>query len=141
MVEIRKPYGKRQAVSLRFNDEEGKHDGRTEQHHKQLCDINNIIRSYDKTGLVQHVNQAKAMYGDFTEVNEYQESLNLVLRAQASFDELPSAIRRRFANDPGAFMEFVTNPENLDEMIKLGLANPPDPEPTPEPEKDSATAE
>lgn len=97
-------------------------EGMTEQHHKQACDINCILRAYDKTGLITHVNKAKAMYGDFTEVNEYQVALNTVIKAQDAFDDLPADIRKKFDNDPGAFLEFVTNPDNLDEMVELGLA-------------------
>jgi phage internal scaffolding protein len=122
---IRKPYdGKRHRVSISFLDEEGNPAvGRTEQHHKSECDIDNIIRKYDKTGLISHVNTAVAQYGDFTEVNEYQESLNMVINAQNAFMELPSEIRKRFGNDPGEFFEFATDPDNHDELVKLGLAN------------------
>lgn len=97
----------------------------TEQCHKNDCDINTIIRKYDKTGLITHVNQAVARYGDFTLVNEYQENLQMVINAQVAFDELPAHIRKKFGNDPGAFFEFATDPSNLDKMIEFGLANKP----------------
>lgn len=123
---FRTAYGERKRVSVSFLDEnENQLIGRTEQHHKASCDVNNILRKYDKTGLITHVNRSAASYGDFTEVNEYKVNLNMVMAAQDSFDELPSSIRKRFANDPGEFFEFVTNPANADEMVKLGLANPP----------------
>jgi phage internal scaffolding protein len=129
MTKFRTPYTKRVRVSLDFLDEDGKQAiGRTEQHHKPACDINNIIRQYDKTGLITHTNAVKATYGDFTEVNEYQVALNSVIEAQASFSELPSDIRKKFGNDPGAFIEFVTNPDNAEECVKMGLADAPTPE-------------
>ena len=53
---------------------------------------------------------------------DYQKSLNLVLHAQSQFDALPAHTRARFANDPKMFLEFTSNPENIEEMIKLGLA-------------------
>ena len=112
----------RNRVTLNCTDADGNHDGRTEQHHKDDVKIQNILKRYDKTGLITHVNAATARYGEFTDVNEYQEALNLVIDAQNSFDELPSDIRRRFGNDPGQFFEFATNPDNADEMVKLGLA-------------------
>lgn len=123
-MEFKTPYdGKRHRVSLSFLDEEGEQKtGLTEQHHKKDCDINHILRTYDKTGLITHVNTAQAHYGDFTIVNEYQESLNLVMAAQEDFLAMPADIRKKFDNDPGQFMEFVTNPDNLDEMRELGLA-------------------
>ena len=119
MSKFNTAYGKRKPFSISFPEQ-----GMTEQHHKQDCDINYILKKYDRTGLITHVNTATAQYGDYTEVNEYQESLNMVIAAQASFMELPSEIRKRFGNDPGSFFEFATNPENADEMVKMGLANP-----------------
>lgn len=95
-----------------------------EQHHRDNCDITNIIKQYDRTGLITHVTKAVQEYGDFTLINEYQESLNTVIAAQEAFQELPSHIRKRFNNDPGAFFEFATNPDNKDQMIELGLAMP-----------------
>ena len=127
------PYdGNRNRVSLDFLDDEGRPAiGRTEQYHKDSCDVNTILKQYDRTGLLSHVNEMKAHYGDFTEVNEYQVALNTVIHAQDSFDDLPSDIRKKFANDPGLFIEFVTNPSNFDEMVEMGLAILPTPsEPT-----------
>ena len=102
-----------------------KQETRTKQEFKTQCDINCVIKNYDKTGLITHVNNAKAQYGDFTAVNEYQEALNIVVDSQAAFAELPSEIRKRFNNDPGKFLEFVTDPKNIDEMVELGLAQRP----------------
>lgn len=65
-------------------------------------------------------------YADATVVPSYHEALELVSDAQEAFDELPSDIRRRFENDPGQYFDFVTNPENIPEMIKMGLAQDPD---------------
>ena len=118
-IEIRSAYdGVRHRVSIDFSEVEPL----TEQSHKKMCDINHILKQYDKTGLITHVNNARAEYGDYTEVNEYQEAMNTVIKAQADFMELPSEIRKKFANDPGNFVEFVTNPDNLEEMYDLGLA-------------------
>lgn len=101
----------------------------TEQHHKSACDINKILQTYDKTGLITHVAASKAEYGDFTTTNEYQEALNLVIQSQNAFAELPSHIRKEFDNDPGAFLEFATDPSNHEKMVELGLAYPkPEPE-------------
>lgn len=113
--------GKRVRVQVDFTGTESM----CEQHHKNDCDINTILKKYDKTGLITHVNNAKAEYGDFTVVNEYQENLQHVINAQMAFEELPSDIRKKFANDPGAFFEFATDPSNIDKMIEYGLAEKP----------------
>lgn len=120
-------YAGHNRIKLHFIDEDSGDylegaEPMTEQHHKDEVDINRVLAKADKTGLLTHVQKAKAMYGDFTEVNEYQTSLNLVNKAQGAFMDLPSKIRKRFNHDPGEFLEFVTNPANLEEMAELGLA-------------------
>jgi len=127
MVQFRTAYdGNRYSVSLKFLDENGDPAvGRTKQCFKDTCDVNKILRQYDKTGLLTHVNEAQKRYGDFTQVNEYQVSLNIVNEAKASFAALPSNVRKEFDNDPGKFMEFISNPQNLDKMVEMGLAVKP----------------
>jgi len=56
---------------------------------------------------------------------DYHEALNIVADAESMFEELPSTIRAQFENDPHKFLEFVQDPNNLDEMRELGLAKPP----------------
>ena len=119
-VTIRKAYTGRERHALDFGDEVS----RTEQHHKDAVSVQNILKQYDKTGIVSHVSRAKAEYGDFTEVNEYQESLNRIIHANNAFEALPSSVRKKFSNDPGEFFEFATNPANLEELRELGLAQP-----------------
>jgi len=122
-VRFRSAYSAPVKVALSFLDEEGNPlPTPTQQHLKAEVDINNILRQYDRTGLITHVNNATAQYGDFSEVNEYQESLNRVIAAQDAFAALPSNVRKRFGNDPGEFFEFATDPSNFDAMVELGLA-------------------
>lgn len=127
MPKFRKPYdGPVKSKRLKLTDEHGEPlPSMTQQQFKDESDINNVIRKYDKTGLITHVSAIQAHYGDFTEVNEYQEALNIVMKAQNDFASLPAKIRNRFHNDPGEFVEFITNPDNLDEMVELGLAKKP----------------
>ena len=118
MGKFRSAYGERFRVSLAFNE-----PSLTEQHHKEECNINKILGRYDKTGLVTHTNGMKGTYEDFSEVSSYQESLNMVIRAQDDFLNMPSDIRKKFGNDPGEFMKFVVNPKNKEELEDMGLAN------------------
>lgn len=127
-------YSKKNKVALSFLDKDGKClPSRTKQAFKHECDINNIIKKYDKTGVITHVNKTIARYGDFTEKHEYGEALSLVNQANESFSSLPSEIRRKFGDNPDEYIEFVTNPDNMDEMVKLGMAVQPAPEVKPEP--------
>jgi phage internal scaffolding protein len=97
----------------------------TQQHFKDETMIENVIRKHDRLGIVEHVQRGVAQYGDFSEINEYRESMDIINAANASFAALPSEIRRQFDNDAGEFFEFVTDPKNKDAMVKMGLAEAP----------------
>lgn len=99
----------------------------TQQHFAEECDIRNIIKKHDRTGLISHVQRGTAQYGDYSEVNEYREALDLINNADDSFGGLPSAIRKMFNNNAGEFFEFATDPANADKMVELGLAPSPAP--------------
>lgn len=98
-----------------------------QQHFAEECDINNIMRQYEQTGLWTHVNQYQGEYGDFTDVVDYQTAYDVVLKADEMFSTLPAVVRARFENDPASFLAFVDNPANTDELVKLGLARVRDP--------------
>ena len=101
-------------------DENGKIQYRTEQHHKMECDINNIIKKYDRTGLITHISKIEAKFGDFTG-EEFQTMQNIVAGAKTMFNELPVEIRKEFDNDPQKLISFMENPDNRERAIELGL--------------------
>jgi len=105
-----------------------------QQHFKRECDINNIMKKYQKTGLLDHVSQFQGDYTDLTDVPTYQDALNKVITANQAFSTLPSSVRKRFQNDPAAFLTFVSDENNREEMEQMGLIPPPslpDPDPLP----------
>lgn len=107
--------------------------GKTLQSFKNECDINRIMKRYQQTGVIDHINRAQPRFGDI-EVYDFQESMNIVLEAEARFAALPSEVRDRFGNDPARLLDFVSKPENAQEAVKLGLLDaPPMPVPTPQP--------
>lgn len=99
---------------------------RTKQEFVREADINNIIKRYRVTGLMRQL-PLQPIYGDFTNIPSYQESLNIVIRGQEAFARLPSDLRTRFNNDPSEFLEFMSDPKNEDEIYELGLAKRPVP--------------
>lgn len=102
---------------------------RTHQSFKQECDINNIMKKYMKNGVLPELIKRDPRYGDFSNVPDYQTSLETVQMAHDQFNALSAKVRERFNNDPANFLAFVHDDKNIDEMIKLGLAsrreNPP----------------
>ncbi len=93
----------------------------TKQSFKDECDVNRIMKNFEKTGHVDHLNNRAKLYGDFANAEDYHSSVNLVMDAQKSFDALPSEVRLRFDNQPAKFLEFANNPENMEELKTLGL--------------------
>jgi phage internal scaffolding protein len=93
----------------------------TQQHFQEECDIINIIKRHDRNGIIEHVQRGQARYGDFSEVTDYREALDLVQDANNEFMKIPADIRKQFNNNPGEFLNFVNNPENEEEMIQMGF--------------------
>jgi phage internal scaffolding protein len=97
----------------------------TQQHFKDECDINNILRQFNITGLLPE-SPLSPRYGDFTGISDYHSALNQVIAAEDEFMALPAQIRSRFDNDPAKLIDFLDKSENKDEAIKLGLVKQPE---------------
>lgn len=102
------------------------------------CDINNIMRDVQNIGMTDWINARRGTYEDIT-VTDFQECMDTIIRAQEAFEELPSGVRDRFANDPVKFLDFVHTEGNEAELVKLGLTNP-SPKPFPKAEPPDAPA-
>ncbi len=102
----------------------------TQQHFKEECDVINIIKKHDRNGIIEHVQRGQARYGDFSAVTDYREALDLVRDARDEFMTIPSDIRKKFDNDPGKFYEFVSNPDNKEELKTMGFITPDVAEPS-----------
>jgi len=106
--------------------------GRTKQSFKDECNVNNIVAKYQRTGVLEFNQKHEARYMDTTGI-EFAQAMSVVARATEMFADLPSSMRKRFANDPVRFMDFVHDPSNLDEGVKLGIFDAPKPPPIDEP--------
>jgi phage internal scaffolding protein len=91
-----------------------------QQHFKDECDINNILRQFNITGLLP-ANPVSPRYGDFSGIGDYHTALNRVIAAQDEFESLPAQIRARFDNDPSKLIEFLDDENNRPEAESLGL--------------------
>lgn len=106
----------------------------TKQQFKDECDINTLLRRYQKNGILEHVNRFQGNYADITDLPDYHDAMQKIVLAQEAFDSLPSEIRKDFRNDPAAFVEFVSDPANQEAIYDYGLAERPTeipPEPAP----------
>lgn len=100
---------------------------KVEQAKKDACDINKIIKRAEKTGFIGDPLQKRKtpIFGDFQNVPDYQESLNRVIRMRNEFESLPADVRAKFKNDPANVIDFLADPKNKEEAIKLGLRAKP----------------
>jgi len=99
-----------------------KDESRTKKSFKEAVDINKIMMKFTTYGTIPFQRSGNGLYGDFTGVEEYQSSLNKLIKARNEFESLPSSVRKRFGNDPVELLKFVSDPKNIDEMIKMGIA-------------------
>lgn len=135
MPTIKKPYADHPRHGLDFSK-----TSLTHQSFKAECDINNIMRKFEKTRLLDHVNQHQGSYGDYLGYEDYQTSLNQIRDAQTAFLTVPAKIRAQFENDPAKFLRFVQDPANADSMVQMGLARRPKTPPDPNEGKGEAPA-
>jgi hypothetical protein len=95
-------------------------DGLTEQHHTDTCDINKILAQFMETGIMPQTN-ANPQYGDVSDV-DFTSMQNQLATAKTLFEELPQLVKERFNNEMHSFLNFAENPDNLPELVDMGLA-------------------
>lgn len=102
----------------------------TQQQFKDSSDINILFGKYLETGEIPQIDGLQ--YGDFTGIYDFQTAMNAVRAAEESFQTLPARIKNRFDNNPQKLVEFINDPENLEEARFLKLVNPASEPVTPE---------
>lgn len=116
-MEFRTIYSKK----VRVEQGPGSEPSQTKQSFAKECDVNEILRRYEKSGLPPELKQG-GVYGDFVDVPSYQEALEIIIKAETLFNELPVRVRDEFGHDPSKFLDFAHNPASKERMIELGLA-------------------
>jgi len=126
-MEFRTPYN---YDTLAASDESGlscPESSLAKQEFKDESDINTIVQrfgiGYEMPEGMQPVTNAV-----FEEIYDFQSAMNAVIDAQKTFEALDANLRYRFGNDPAAFVDFCSDPNNGPELVRLGLAvKRPDP--------------
>lgn len=98
--------------------------GRTKQEFKDECDINVLMKRYERTGVLPTARIGNPSYVDAADLPDYMGALQLVRDAHESFEALPARVRASFDNDPARFVEFASDPANKDQMREWGLGAP-----------------
>lgn len=98
----------------------------TKQSFKDECDINKIVDRYQRTGIIDHQERRQPRFEDCIDAKDYHNAMIAVLDAQDAFADLPAAVRKRFGNDPAALLAALEDPDQVEDLTKLGIlkANP-----------------
>lgn len=92
-----------------------------QQQFKDQCDVNVIMNKYKKGKPITHLNTKTGVYADLLEIPDYQQALHTIKSAQDAFMDLPAQVRAQHGNDPQQLINWLSNPSNDDEAVKLGL--------------------
>lgn len=103
-----------------------KEPSKTLQQFKDEADINVLIARYAKTGfyynpLVQGTAKRVPQFEDFSELGDFREQQQRILDVYRMFEGMPSKIREMFGHNPAAFVDFVGDPKNEAQCVKLGI--------------------
>lgn len=88
-----------------------------QQHFKEEVNINTIMRRFGVTGQMPEF-LPQGMYGDFTGIEDYDDAVSRIERANDAFMALPAEVRERFDNDPSQLIR-AASISSEDEFGKL----------------------
>lgn len=97
---------------------------KTQQSFRDEVDINKIVARFTKDDLLEVMRNNPGTFADLTKVGNYKEALEKIMLAKETFAKLTPKIRKRFENDPGQLVDFMSDENNLDEAIELGIMPP-----------------
>lgn len=101
----------------------------TRQEFAEECDINSLMKRYEGHGTsINHLLASSAQGGSYIDFADLPQDLmgymQFMQAADAAFMSLPAVVRREFDNNPVAFVEFASDPQNIEQMRAWDLAPP-----------------
>lgn len=96
----------------------------TKQEFKDECDIENILKQFSKTGIIEHITKQEAQWLELPDAMDYQQSLETMRQAQEAFESLPSVVREKYDNNPERFLEALHDPSQKDYLTEVGIFAP-----------------
>lgn len=93
----------------------------TKQSHKEECDILNILKQYQRTGVITHVAPGQPNYMDLPDNLDYQAALETIQQGQEAFASLPAKCREYFDNNPETFLAALYDSKQHDKLREFGV--------------------
>lgn len=89
----------------------------TQQQFAKQCDINYIMQGHPHV----HRNYLDPKFNDLTKDLSWVENQNIVAKTKSDFEKFPLKVKEKFNNDVRNALNFMSDPLNLKESVKLGL--------------------
>lgn len=100
-----------------------------QQHFGPEVDVNNIVERWLKTGVNPHPAPREAMYGDFSNVMDFDSARAMVDQVEHLFSQLPPLLQEQLGHNPTNFLTWCEDESNQKELVRWGLV-PDRPEPS-----------
>lgn len=115
-------------------------ESKVQHHFQDACDINRIAGTKDVAfGHPDDVLDARARYGDFSDVMDFATNMDKAVKAQALFDSIPVELRNRCGNTIHGLFNFINDPKNRETCYEYNIfSRPVDPTPSPMANKDGS---
>ena len=100
--------------------------GKTQSHHAEEVDINNIVARFNRTGELPNRADAPQYVDLLRAPKSLQEAQERLIQARQGFSNLPSKLREQFRNSPIEFYDRVSrrDPDALQSLEQFGLLVP-----------------
>lgn len=92
----------------------------TDQSYKKSSDINNIVKAYQKTGILPK-KKMEGHYGDFSQVPTLEASFEAANLALEAFMSLPADVRKLMDNDASKLELWLSDAKNQKMAQEYGL--------------------
>lgn len=100
-------------------------EDRTRQEFKDECDINVLMARYERTGILPQGREISTTYADVS-AWDFADSMQKIATVKGIFSQLDARTRARFENNPEIMLEFIADPANIAEAVKMGLIAEPE---------------
>lgn len=94
-----------------------------QQHQANDVNINSLMAKYRVSQTMRQRKEAP-VFADFSNVSDYFDAQLQMQHAEELFMSLPAKVRFQHNNNPGNFLAWAENPDNLPELIKMGVVSP-----------------
>jgi len=87
--------------------------GKTQQHFKDSCDVNNIIAHFRHTGIDPYAERLKTQTFGYATSQSFSDAMRNIAEINSAFAELPATERAEHQNDPANWLETLATQDSL----------------------------